>query len=249
MSTLADYRLSESTRLMSRTVYVVEDHPLMAEGICNVVERASDLSLSGVATTSAHALDEIPQVRPDVVVSDLALPDGSGLELIKQVQAFNPDQRFLILSVFGEAIYAERALRGGASGYIMKDAASDKLLDAIRTVLRGDLYISPSLRERLVQRLLTTSDAENGGDQLTVLSDRELEVYRLIGSGHARSEIADALHISPKTVESHRAKIKEKLGFRNASEMLQHAVAWRLDQSARNVRSTRSNGVEHSTEE
>lgn len=213
-----------------RTVYVVEDHPLMAEGIRNVIERAKDLDLAGTAGSAADALDEIIEGTPDIVVSDLALPDGSGLELMKHVQSVHQSQRFVILSVYEESIYAERALRAGASGYVMKEAASDALLKAIRTVLRGDMYISSALRERLVQRLISGRETNGDEDQLALLSDRELEVYRMIGSGYSRSEIAEVLHISPKTVESYRAKIKDKLGFRNASEMLQHAVAWRLDQ-------------------
>lgn len=208
----------------------MEDHPLMAEGIRNVIERAPDLDLTGTAGSTATALDGILDAEPDLVVSDLALPDGSGLELMKQVQAVRPEQRFVILSVYEESIYAERALRAGASGYVMKEAASETLLAAIRTVLRGDMYISPALRERLVQRLISGRETGPQEDQLDLLSDRELEVYRMIGSGYSRSEIAEALHISPKTVESYRAKIKDKLGFRNASDMLQHAVAWRLDQ-------------------
>lgn len=215
----------------SRTIYVVEDHPLMAEGIRNVIERAPDLDLIGTAGSTAEALDGILDAQPDLVVSDLALPDGSGLELMKQVQAVQPEQHFVILSVYEESIYAERALRAGASGYVMKEAAAETLLAAVRVVLRGDMYISAGLRERLVQRLISGRETDPEGDQLNLLSDRELEVYRLIGSGYSRSEIAETLHISPKTVESYRAKIKDKLGFRNASEMLQHAVAWRLDQS------------------
>lgn len=215
---------------MSRSVFVVEDHPLMAEGIRNVIERAGDLELCGTAGSTGEALDAILEKQPDVVVSDLALPDGSGLELMKCVQTTSPEQRFVILSVYAESVYAERALRAGASGYVMKEAASETLLEAVRTVLRGDMYISPALRERLVQRLITAPERKADQDQLELLSDRELEVYRMIGTGYSRSEIAEALHISPKTVESYRAKIKEKMGFRNASEMVQHAVAWRLDQ-------------------
>jgi len=215
---------------MSRSVFVVEDHPLMAEGIRNVIERATDLELAGTAGSTGEALDAILGKEPDVVVSDLALPDGSGLELMKRVQTASPEQRFVILSVYAESVYAERALRAGASGYVMKEAASETLLEAVRTVLRGDMYISPALRERLVQRLIAAPGRKPDQDQLDLLSDRELEVYRMIGTGYSRSEIAEALHISPKTVESYRAKIKEKMGFRNASEMMQHAVAWRLDQ-------------------
>jgi DNA-binding NarL/FixJ family response regulator len=202
----------------------------MAEGIRNVIERATDLELAGTAGSTGEALDAILGKEPDVVVSDLALPDGSGLELMKRVQTASPEQRFVILSVYAESVYAERALRAGASGYVMKEAASETLLEAVRTVLRGDMYISPALRERLVQRLIAAPGRKPDQDQLDLLSDRELEVYRMIGTGYSRSEIAEALHISPKTVESYRAKIKEKMGFRNASEMMQHAVAWRLDQ-------------------
>lgn len=215
---------------MARSVFLVEDHPLMAEGIGTVIERAPDLDVVGTAGSTESALDQILDKTPDIVISDLGLPDGSGLDLMKQVQSVRPEQRFVFLSVYEESIYAERALRAGASGYVMKEAAADTLLDAIRTVLRGDMYISHGLRERLVHRLISGHEANAEENQLDLLSDRELEVYRMIGSGYSRSEIAEALHISPKTVESYRAKIKDKLGFRNATEMLQHAVAWQLDQ-------------------
>lgn len=225
----------------SRTIYVVEDHPLMAEGIRIVIERAPDLDLIGTGTSTTEALGDILNVEPDLVITDLALPDGSGLELMKQVHAVHPEQRFVVLSVYDESIYAERALRAGASGYVMKEAASDALLVAIRVVLRGDMYISTALRERLVQRLISGRENDAEEDQLYLLSEREMEVYRMLGSGYSRSEIADALHISPKTVESYRAKIKDKLGFRNASEMLQHAVAWHLDQPRRPLQELNGN--------
>jgi DNA-binding NarL/FixJ family response regulator len=216
---------------LSFSIYIVEDHPLVSEGIASLIERSGNLNLCGAAATASQALDEVPVRNPDLVVIDIALPDGSGIELAKQIKSLLPKQRILFVSAFDETVYAERALRAGGSGYVMKSEAANTLLEAIDVVLSGEMYVSREIRNRIVERRFRGRSAKD--DPLRELSDRELEVYRMLGSGLTVNEIADTLHISAKTVESHRAGIKSKLDLDTASDVLQHAVAWRIHQEAR----------------
>ena len=214
--------------VLSFSIYIVEDHPLVSEGIASLIERSRNLKLCGAAATVSQALREVPVYQPDLVIIDIALPDGSGIELAKQIKSIFPKQRVLFVSAFDETIYAERALRAGGSGYVMKSEAANTLIEAIDVVLGGEMYVSREIRDRIVERRFRGRSIQD--DPLRDLRDRELEVYRMLGSGLSVNQIADALHISPKTVESHRAGIKSKLGLDTASDVLQQAIAWRIHQ-------------------
>ncbi len=176
----------------------------------------------GEADGATSALQAIRDTVPDFIVLDISLDGPDGLELLKVLRAEYPNLPVLILSMHDESAYAERALRAGANGYIMKQEATEKVLTAIRHILRGDVYLSERLTKRMLQQFVHGSVSPR--DPLAKLSDRELEVYRLIGAGHGTRQIADELHVSTKTVESYQAHIKEKLSLRNARELVQHAI-------------------------
>jgi len=205
-----------------RRVFLVEDHPVMREGYAALFARSPGLAVCGEAADATEALVRIREVEPDLALIDLALPGTSGLELIRQLRAFQPDLRVLVVSAHSETLYAERALRAGAQGYVMKDEAPATIVDAARAVLDGDRYLSPAMRSRGV----ALDDANNEDDPVRQLSNRELEVFRHLGRGRSTREIADALYLSPKTVETYRANIKSKLGIRTAPELIQRATLW-----------------------
>jgi len=208
-----------------RKILIVEDHPIMGEGLALTVGKAPDFVVCGRVETAREAMEVIGRSIPDVVLADLTLPDKSGLELIKDLQAQYPDLPVLVLSMHDETLYAERALRAGAKGYIMKQASPQTLLDAIRQVYQGEVYVS----EKMVRRIITNvSGKDTGHRQLSVerLTDRQIEVLQLIGAGKNRKEIAEQLHLSPKTVAVHEADIKERLGLASVRELVRYAVSW-----------------------
>jgi DNA-binding NarL/FixJ family response regulator len=202
-------------------VFLVDDHPIVRQGLALFIDREPDLIVCGEADGATSALPAIREAVPDFVVLDISLDGPDGLELLKTLRGIYPNLPVLILSMHDESTYAERALRAGANGYIMKQEATEKVLIAIRHILRGDVYLSDRLTNRMLQQFVRGSVSRN---PLSNLSDRELEVYRLIGSGHGTRQIADELHVSTKTVESYQAHIKEKLALRNARELVQHAI-------------------------
>jgi DNA-binding NarL/FixJ family response regulator len=203
-------------------VFLIDDHPIVRQGLALFIEREADLMVCGQAEGATSALQAIPDLMPDFIVLDISLDGPDGLELLKTLHARYPNLPVLILSMHDELAYAERALRAGANGYIMKQEATEKVLTAIRQILRGDIYLSERLTKRMLQQFV--HGALPPRDPLAKLSDRELEVYRLIGAGHGTRQIADELHVSTKTVESYQAHIKEKLALRNARELVQHAI-------------------------
>ncbi|HXN19871.1 MAG TPA: response regulator transcription factor [Candidatus Binatus sp.] len=203
-------------------VFLIDDHPIVRQGLALFIEREADLMVCGQAEGATSALQAIPDLMPDFIVLDISLDGPDGLELLKTLHARYPNLPVLILSMHDELAYAERALRAGANGYIMKQEATEKVLTAIRQILRGDIYLSERLTKRMLQQFVR--GALPPRDPLAKLSDRELEVYRLIGAGHGTRQIADELHVSTKTVESYQAHIKEKLALRNARELVQHAI-------------------------
>ena len=212
-------------QVAKRRVFVVDDHPLVRESLMALIEDQSDLCVSGEAADSATAFNALLRDSADVVVVDLGLPGESGLELIKKIQALTPLPRILVVSMHEEATYAERALRAGALGYVMKQESTDKVITAIRTVLRGEVYVSGLLATQLAQKFVgarKTTDFSVAGR----LSDRELEIFRLIGLGHETRRIAEELHLSMKTVQAHNASIKEKLGLANGTELIREALRW-----------------------
>ena len=209
-------------------VFLIDDHPIVRQGLALFIDREPDLMVCGEADGANSALQAIRESVPDFVVLDISLDGPDGLELLKTLRATYPNLPVLILSMHDESAYAERALRAGANGYIMKQEATEKVLTAIRQILRGDVYLSERLTKRMLQQFV--HGAVSPRDPLANLSDRELEVYRLIGAGHGTRQIADELHVSTKTVETYQAHIKEKLSLRNARELVQHAIESSLNE-------------------
>jgi DNA-binding NarL/FixJ family response regulator len=205
----------------------VDDHPIVRQGLALFIDREPDLMVCGEAEDATSALQAIRESTPDFVILDISLDGRDGLELLKTLRVGHPNLPVLILSMHDESVYAERSLRAGANGYIMKQEAADKVITAIRQILGGDVYLSDRLTKRMLQKFVNGSFSPR--DPLAKLSDRELEVFRLIGAGHGTRQIADELHVSTKTVESYQAHIKEKLALRNARELVQHAVEWSLN--------------------
>jgi DNA-binding NarL/FixJ family response regulator len=203
-------------------VLIVDDHPIVRQGLTQLIAQASDLEVCGEAADAAAAVLAIDELHPDVAVVDLMLKESSGIELIKDIKSRCPDVRILVISMHDEAVYAERALRAGAHGYIMKEEATNKVLTALRRVLAGDVYVSNEMVGRILRRMV----GGNQSDGIDRLSDRELEVFQWIGRGLSVVEIADRLKVSPKTIESYRSHIKEKLSLATANDVLRVAVSW-----------------------
>ncbi len=208
-----------------RSVFIVDDHPLMRESLTALLGRQHDLRICGEAGDSAAAFAEIVRLQPDIVVVDLALPGESGLELVKRLQALPRIPRALMLSMHDETFFAERALRAGAHGYVMKHETTDRVVDAIRQILRGELYVSSALASEFARKLAGGRATQNL-PAVARLSDRELEVFRMLGQGIETRRIAEELHLSMKTVQAHCANIKDKLGLENATTLLREAVRW-----------------------
>lgn len=206
-------------------VFIVDDHPVVRQGVAMTLGHESDLELVGEAASAAEALAAIEKTCPDVAIVDLTLKDSNGLDLVKDIRIRFPDIRVLVLSMRDESFYAERCLRAGARGYVSKDEGPRRLVEAIRQVLRGEIAVSEHMASSLMARIVPGAIDE---DQSSIqsLTDRELEVFELIGQGLATREIARRLHISPKTVDSHREHIKAKLQVDTASDLLKHAIQW-----------------------
>jgi DNA-binding NarL/FixJ family response regulator len=209
----------------NKQIYIVDDHPLMRKGLAMTLEKEVGFELCGQAESAEQALSEILDLKPDVAIIDISLPGMNGLELVKNLLHQDPAQKILIVSRHDEELYAERALRAGAKGYLMKLEAVDVLVQAINQILSGGIYLSNKIGNKLLMKLATGSNAKSA-NPLDQLSDRELEVFELTGNGLSTKEIGEKLHISVKTVESHRANIKDKLQIDSANELMRHAVRW-----------------------
>jgi DNA-binding NarL/FixJ family response regulator len=210
-------------------IFLVDDHPIVRQGLALLINREPDLIICGEADGAPSALQAIPNVLPDLLVLDISLDGPDGLELLKAIRIKDPILPVLVLSMHDESSYAERSLRAGANGYIMKQEATEKVLVAIRRILEGKVYLSERLTNKMLEQFVH-GPGSSKSDPLGTLSDRELEVYRLIGAGRGTRQIADELNVSIKTVESYQAHIKEKLGLRNARELVQHAIAGSLSE-------------------
>lgn len=210
-------------------VLVVDDHPIVRQGLALLINREPDLTVCGEAEDARMAMQSITTTKPDILVVDISLNGPDGLDLLKDIRARYPDLPVLILSMHDESIYAERALRAGAQGYIMKQEATEKVLVALRRILSDEIYVSERISNRMLQRYIG-SPSEGRPSSIADLTDRELEVFRLIGEGHSTRQIAEQLHISVKTVESYQAHIKEKLSLRSARELVQHAIQWTISE-------------------
>ena len=207
-------------------VLIVDDHPAVREGIASRISRQPDLIVCGEAANVADALRLVETTQPDVVVIDISLKEGNGIDLIKRIRARDSSIRMLVCSMHPDSLYAERALRAGALGYINKDNTTGRILDAIRSVRNGEIYLSEDATRRLVQR--TIGHPGNPGLSLESLSDRELEIFKLIGEGRSTSEMAGQLHLSIHTVDTYRRRIRLKLNIRNAAELIRTATEWVL---------------------
>jgi len=208
-----------------KRILIVDDHPVFRRGIAALIGEESDLVVCGEAENAPTALEAMRQLKPDLALLDISMPGTNGIELIKLMLAEQPKLHLLILSMHDESLYALRALRAGAKGYVMKAEAMTHVVAAVRKALTGAVYVSPRFSERLVFKAIQS--LEGGmGSPVDKLSDRELEVLQLLGKGFGTREIANELHLSVKTIETHRAHIKEKLGFKDAGEMVRFAIDW-----------------------
>jgi len=208
-----------------KKILLVDDHPLMRRGQADLLGREPDLVVCGEAGTAREAMAAIAKLSPDLVLTDMALPDKNGLELIKDIQALHPGLPVLAMSMQDESLYAARVLRAGGRGYVMKAEGPERLAIAIRDVLNGQVVLSARMAAKMLEAMV--GPAGKTGDALEArLSDRELEVLRLFGEGWSTEEIATRLHLSPKTVDVHRANIKEKLSLKTTPEFQRHAIRW-----------------------
>jgi DNA-binding NarL/FixJ family response regulator len=223
--------MSAKTTLPKRKyrIVLVDDHPVLREGFAELINHEPDLHVCGQAATAASALEAIGTLNPDLAVVDISLSGASGIELLKDIQARQPGQLTLAFSVHDESIHGERALRAGARGYVMKSEPTAEIMAAIREVLRGEIYLSKRMRSLVVEKFLHTDSVARGAG-VQHLSDRELEVFQLIGNGRKTRQIAAQLHLSIKTIETYRAHIKDKLGLADGTELVRHAVRWTSSQ-------------------
>ena len=205
-------------------LFLVDDHPLVREWLSNLIHQQPDLTVCGEAESVPDALEGIARSTPDIAIVDISLKGGSGLELIKSIRALRPAVAVVVLSMHEEALYAERALRAGARGYIMKRETAKRIIIAIRQVLQGKLYVSEKLTEAFAEKFLEGHVPTS--PSIEQLSDRELEVFQLFGQGYETRQIAEMLHVSMKTVQAFCARIKEKLKFGGAAELLREAIRW-----------------------
>src|SRR5712692_5365149 len=208
-----------------RRVFLVDDHPLVREGLSNLINHQDDLSVCGEAEDSGGARAGIEKTKPDVALIDISLKNESGLELVKNLESKFPNVALIVLSMHDEALYAERALRAGARGYVMKRETTKSVLTAIRRVLQGDVYVSERVVNVMARRLGSSRRAA-ANSPVELLSDRELEVFRLLGQGRTTSQIAEDLHLSLKTVQAYCARAKEKFGVHSLGELLRAAFRW-----------------------
>jgi DNA-binding NarL/FixJ family response regulator len=216
---------TSETSARKNRVFIVDDHPLVREGLTNLINGQDDLFVCGEAKDSAQAVNGIAKARADVALIDISLTNESGLELVKQLTRQFPRVALIILSMHDETLYAERALRAGARGYVMKHETSKNVLASIRRVLGGDVYVSERIVNRMALRV-TSSREQVEGSPLERLSDRELEIFRLLGQGRTTSQIAADLNLSLKTVQAYCARAKEKFGVTSLTELLRAAIRW-----------------------
>jgi DNA-binding NarL/FixJ family response regulator len=213
---------------MAIRILIVDDHPLVRQGLIGLISTQPDFEVCGEASGIAEARQVAAAVRPDVAIVDLTLKDGNGIELIKELKVLYADLKLLVISMHDESVFAERALRAGAAGYVSKHEAIRTIVQAVRTVLDGKLYLSQTMTERMVH-LAVGSKSNGARSALERLTNREIEIFEMIGRGLTSRQIARHLELSPKTVETHREHIKEKLELKNATELTKHAVQWVLE--------------------
>ncbi|MEY4325612.1 MAG: hypothetical protein RIS24_1783 [Verrucomicrobiota bacterium] len=206
-------------------IFVVDGHPVTREGLISVINREEDLEVCGAVGSPAEAISAIQGTHPDMMITDMSIPGRNGIEFLKDIHAVLPSLPILVLSMHDETFYAERALRSGARGYLMKESSLEKLMEVMRLILTGGSFVSPQISARLVDAAIGRRP-RGSNSPIEKLSDREFEVFQHIGNGKSTKEIAGTLHLSPKTVDVHRGRIKQKLQIRDAISLLHHAVRW-----------------------
>jgi len=207
-----------------KKIFIVDDHPMMREGLAQLISNEPDLVVCGESDEAASALEQIERLVPDLAIIDISLRSSNGLELIKDLQVRATHIPILVISMHDESLYAERVLRAGGRGYVMKQEGGKKIMEAMRQVLTGQTYVSPAVSARILDAFAGRRQANSS--PLERLTDREFEVFQLIGQGRATKEIAEKLHVSVKTVEVHRVNIKQKLSLSTAPELIRFAVRW-----------------------
>jgi DNA-binding NarL/FixJ family response regulator len=213
------------TELKSK-IFIVDDHPLVREWLTNLIDQTPDLSVCGEAPDADVALSAVAANEPDLAIVDLSLGGGSGIDLIRSLRTAFPKLATIVLSMHEERVYAERCIRAGARGYIMKRESTKKIVEAIREVLKGNMYLSKELTELFAEKFISGPVQGSGAMPIARLSDRELEVFQLIGQGYETREIADTLKVNIKTVQTYCTRIKDKLKFSSGAELLREAVRW-----------------------
>jgi DNA-binding NarL/FixJ family response regulator len=211
-------------------VLVVDDHPMTRAGLIHVINHQPDLIVCGEAESAAQALDILDSSQPDLLLIDITLPGKSGLELIKDVEAMHPELLMLVISMHDESLYADRVLRAGARGYITKHEGGEKLMEAIRHVLSGKIYVSESMSAHILE-IFSGGQTRLDRSSIEKLSDREFEVFESLGEGLSSQQIAKKLHLSAKTVDAHRANIKTKLSIKTTAELISYAARWTSHQA------------------
>jgi len=206
-------------------VYIADDHPLVRKGLASLINAEADMEVVGEAEDCPTATSEIMKLRPDVVIVDISLRSANGIELIKNIKTFDPKIHTMVLSMHDESVYALRVLKAGAKGYVMKQDIANKVLDGIQKIRKGQMYFSEKVTSQVLNRMMNGQDTDSESP-VSSLSDRELEVVNLIGTGMSTSEIAQRLHVSVKTIETHRAHIKTKLNLKTATQLVQFCVRW-----------------------
>lgn len=209
-------------------VLIVDDHPAVREALALRIARQPDLEVCGEAGDTADALRVLEETQPDVAVVDITLKAGNGIDLVKRIKDRDDHVRILVWSMHSESLYAERALRSGALGYVTKDVATETIVEAIRSVLAGKVWVSEAMAQRMLQRAVGGGDGAGAHSPLDILADRELEVFRLIGQGVKTAEVAERLHLSVKTVETYRDRIRQKLGLEDGTKLAHFATEWVL---------------------
>ncbi|MCF7957994.1 MAG: response regulator transcription factor [Phycisphaerae bacterium] len=206
-------------------ILIVDDHPVVRDGLSTIINHERDLNVCGEADDACQALKSTNELKPDIAVVDISLKSSNGIELTKRIVAVHPNVSVIVLSVHDESVYAERALLAGAKAYLMKDAVSENIVKAIRTVLSGEIYVSDAISKKFLHKIARDKSGITK-TPIESLSDREFEIFHLIGEGYKASQIARTLHLSVKTVETYRGRLKEKLNLDSAAELLQYAIKW-----------------------
>jgi DNA-binding NarL/FixJ family response regulator len=213
-----------------KRIFIVDDHPMMRQGLAQLIGAEKDLMVCGESENAEHAVGAVKDLKPDLVLADISLPGKNGLELIKDFQAVQPGLPVLVISMHDESLYAERVLRAGGRGYIMKQEGGKKLMQAIRQVLEGKVYVSEKMSAEILE-IFSGRRAGSESSPVEKLTDREFEVFQLISQGKGTRDIAEKLHLSVKTVEVHRVNIKAKLKIKSPSELIRYAVRWAESQN------------------